>query len=37
MKAGDTVYLRANVPHKVKLAENCNYAKALNVSSKSEN
>ena len=37
MKAGDTVYLRANVPHKVKLAENCNYAKALNVYSKSEN
>lgn len=37
MKAGDTVYLRANVPHKVRLAENCSYAKALNVYSKNEN
>ena len=36
MKAGDTVYLRANMPHKVKLAGSCSYAKALNVYSKSE-
>ena len=34
MTAGDTVYLQANVPHKVKLAENCNYARALNVYTK---
>ena len=31
MKAGDTVYLRANLPHKVHLAEGCTYAKALSV------
>ena len=35
MKAGDTVYLRANMPHKVKLAGSCSYAKALNVYTKS--
>lgn len=29
MKAGDTLYMKANLPHKVRLAENCNYAKAL--------
>jgi len=34
MKAGDTVYLRANIPHRVRLAENCNYARALNVYTK---
>ena len=34
MKPGDTVYLRANMPHKVKLASTCNYAKALNVYTK---
>ena len=34
MKAGDTVYLRANIPHKVRLAPGCNYAKALNVYTK---
>ena len=31
MTAGDTVYLRANLPHKVHLAEGCKYAKALSV------
>ena len=36
MKVGDTIYLRANIPHKVKLPDSCSYAKALNVYSKSE-
>lgn len=31
MTAGDTIYLTANVPHKVRLAEKCEYAKALVV------
>ena len=35
MTAGDTLYMRANVPHKVKLAPDCSYAKALNVYTKS--
>lgn len=29
MKAGDTVYLTANLPHKVQLSKNCQKAKAL--------
>jgi transcriptional regulator with XRE-family HTH domain len=29
MKAGDTLYMKANLPHKVRLAEHCKYAKAL--------
>lgn len=29
MKAGDTVYLTANLPHKVQLSNNCQKAKAL--------
>jgi ribosome-binding ATPase YchF (GTP1/OBG family) len=29
MKAGDTVYLTANLPHKVQLPKNCSKAKAL--------
>lgn len=29
MKAGDTLYMKANLPHKVRLADGCNYAKAL--------
>ena len=29
MKAGDTLYMKANLPHKIRLAENCKYAKAL--------
>ena len=36
MKVGDTVYLKANIPHKVKLAPGCNYARALNVYTSSE-
>ncbi|QSH42317.1 XRE family transcriptional regulator [Lentisphaerota bacterium ZTH] len=29
MVAGDTVYLAANIPHKVRLHDNCSFAKAL--------
>jgi transcriptional regulator with XRE-family HTH domain len=29
MKANDTIYLTANLPHKVRLAPGCDYAKAL--------
>ena len=29
MKAGDTVYMQANVPHRVRLPENCPSARAL--------
>lgn len=29
MKPGDTVYMKANLPHKVRLAPDCSYAKAL--------
>ena len=29
MVPGDTLYMKPNLPHKVRLAENCNYAKAL--------
>ena len=29
MKPGDTLYMKANLPHKVCLAEGCDYAKAL--------
>lgn len=29
MRANDTIYLTANLPHKVRLASGCNYAKAL--------
>jgi hypothetical protein len=29
MNANDTLYLSANVPHKVRLAPECDYAKAL--------
>ncbi len=31
MHAGDTLYLRSGVPHRVELAEKCNYAKGLAV------
>ncbi|MBQ9502111.1 MAG: cupin domain-containing protein, partial [Lentisphaeria bacterium] len=31
MKSGDTVYLAANIPHRVALAPGRTYAKALNV------
>ena len=31
MTAGDTVYFRANLPHRVLLADGCSYAKALIV------
>ena len=31
MKEGDTLYLRANIPHRVLLAPGCTYAKALAV------
>lgn len=31
MRAGDTVYFRANLPHRVVLAGDCTYAKALIV------
>ncbi len=29
LSAGQTVYLRANLPHRVRLAENCQFARAL--------
>lgn len=29
MQAGDTLYMKANIPHKVHLSEGCNYAKGL--------
>lgn len=29
MKAGDTVYVQANIPHRVTLADGCTYAKGL--------
>ncbi len=29
MKKGDTLYLRANIPHRVELANGCTYAKGL--------
>ncbi len=29
MKAGDTVYMRSGVPHRVRLKEGCEYARAL--------
>ena len=31
MKVGDTVYLKANIPHRVVLAEGCEHAKAFAV------
>ena len=31
MKAGDTLYLRANIPHRVLLAPGCAHAKALAI------
>ena len=31
MKEGDTLYLRANIPHRVMLAPGCEYAKALAI------
>lgn len=31
MSAGDTIYLKANVPHRVELAPGCSYAKGLLV------
>lgn len=31
MKTGDTLYLRANVPHRVELPQGCTYAKGLVV------
>ena len=29
MKAGDTLYMKANIPHRVELPENCTYAKGF--------
>ena len=29
MNPGDTLYMKPNLPHKVRLAEGCDYAKAL--------
>lgn len=37
MKTGDTLYMKANLPHKVRLSENCKYAKALVIYSESRN
>lgn len=37
MKAGDTVYMNANLPHKVRLSDGCNYAKALLIYGVPEN
>lgn len=31
MRSGSTVYLRPNIPHKVRLAPGCEYARALSV------
>ena len=31
MRPGDTIYLKANVPHRVELAEHCSFAKGLLV------
>lgn len=36
MKAGDTLYMRANLPHRVLLNGSCTYARALIVYSKGE-
>ena len=35
MKPGDTLYMRANIPHRVVLAGSCTYAKAITVYSDS--
>lgn len=35
MKAGDTLYMRANIPHRVILADGCSYAKAMVIYSDS--
>ncbi len=37
MKAGDTVYLKANLPHRVRLQAGCTHAKALIVYSSARN
>lgn len=29
LSAGQTIYLKANIPHRVRLAENCDFARAL--------
>ena len=34
MRPGDTIYMKANLPHRVRLAGECTYAKALSVYSK---
>lgn len=31
MKAGDTLYLKANIPHRVRLPDGCTFAKGLVV------
>ena len=36
MHPNDTIYLRANVPHRVELAPNCSYAKGLLIYTDSE-
>ncbi len=35
MKAGDTLYMRANIPHRVTLCKGCKYAKAMSIYSDS--
>ena len=35
MKAGDTLYMRANIPHRVTLCKGCEYAKAMSIYSDS--